>query len=212
MVDVRKIEEYQSLINRIPGVISSRIVTNEDGSFSEIHIISDISRGPKQIVRDVQSALLASFNLQIDHKIVSVAQIENSKIGMRDIRLSIDSINLSTRQGKVEASVVLKNNENTYEGRAEGGNSSQSRLRVVAEAAINSLHKYLNKEFVFVLSDAIKISLAERNAIAVSITHLTDSREEYLCGTAFIQNDDNEAVVKATLDAVNRRLAKHNAK
>ncbi|HHY83584.1 MAG TPA: hypothetical protein GX505_13050 [Clostridiales bacterium] len=212
MVDVNKIEEYQNLLNRIPGIISSRIVASEDGNLSEIHILSDISRGPKQIVRDVQSALLASCNLSIDHKIVSVAQVESSQLGTREFRLSIDSIHLSTRQGKVEASVVLRNDDITYEGNAAGGNSAQSRLRVVAEAALKALHQYLNKEYVFILSDAVKISLGDRKAIALSVIHITDKGEEYLCGSAFIQYDDYEAAVKATLDAVNRRLSRYNAK
>ena len=52
----------------------------------------------------------------------------------------------------------------------------------------------------------VGINLADRKAIAVSILHFSSQGEEYLSGLAFIRNDENEAVVKASLSAINRRL------
>lgn len=212
MAETEKIQEYQNLLNRLPGVLSSRIIADSNQTITEIHILSDLSRGPKQIVRDVQSALLAKFDLTIDHKIISVAQVEESRLGIRESRLIIDSIRVSSEQGKVEVSVILSKDEQTFEGNASGGNSAQGRLRVVAEAALQAIHRFLNKDYLFVLSDAVKISLADRKAIAVSILHFTNFGEEYLSGSAIIKTDENEAVVKATLDAVNRRLFQHLTK
>jgi hypothetical protein len=42
--------------------------------------------------------------------------------------------------------------------------------------------------------------------------HFTNMGNEYLSGSAFVQNSDDEAAVKATLDAVNRRLFMHSKK
>jgi hypothetical protein len=212
IVETDMIQEYQHLLNKIPGILSSRIITDDTHAITEVHILSDITRGPKQIVRDVQSALLAKFDLTIDHKIISVAQIEGSGLAVRDFRLTIDSIRVRSEQGKVEVTVILGKDEQTFEGNASGGNSAQGRLRVVADAALQAVHRFLNKDFLFVLSDAVKINLADRKAIAVSILHFTDLGEEYLSGSAIIKTDDNEAVVKATLDAVNRRLFQHYMK
>ena len=195
MVEMEKIEEYQQLLNKIPGILSSRIVIDDNQNVTEVHILSNISRGPKQIVRDVQSALLAKFNLAIDHKIISVAQVEDKGMSMRDIRLIIESIN-----------VVLSKDEQTFEGTASGGNSSQGRLRVVVYATLQAIHRFLSKDFVFILSDVVKINLADRQAIAVSLLHFADFGEEYLSGSAIIKGNDDDAVVRATLDAVNRRL------
>ena len=39
----------------------------------EIHVVSSSQRPAKQIVRDIQSVLLARFNRSIDHRVVSVA-------------------------------------------------------------------------------------------------------------------------------------------
>lgn len=206
MVDIKEVDNYQGLLKKIPGIINTRIIVGDDGKLTEIHVLSDLSRGPKQIVRDIQSALLVSYNLSVDHKIISVAQVEDNNFGIRDFRLKIDSIQIFSRSGKIEARVLLKKNDQIYEGTAVGGNSDKGRLRVVAEATQHAIHQFLKKDFLFVLTDVVRFSLAERRAIGVSILHFTKQGEEYLSGSAFIHNDENETVVKATLNAVNRRL------
>ena len=209
MVDVQKVEEYQNLLNQLPGVLNSKIVVTNDGSLSEVHILSDVSRSPKQIVRDVQSALLANNNLTVDHKIISIAQIENNNLGVRECRMSIESIQIVSRHTKVEARVSLKKDDQVYEGSYSGGNSASGRMRVVAEAALRAVHQLFDKEMLFALSDVVPVTLANRRAIAVSILYFTQKGDEYLSGSAFVHNDESESVVKATLDAINRKLVHH---
>lgn len=209
-INPKEVKKYQNLLNKIPGIINVKMILDQDNNLTEIHVLSDLSRGPKQIVRDVQSALLASYDLSIDHKIISVAQVEDDNIGVRDFRLIIDSIQTHIRLGKVEAMVLLKKDDQIYEGTAVGGNSAKGRLRVIAGATLQAIHRFLNKNFVFVLSDVIRINIADRNAIVISILHFINQREEYLSGSAFIHNnDETETVVKATLNAVNRRIPIH---
>jgi len=207
MMDLKDIESYQKLLNKIPGVINTKVIINEEGELTEIHVLADLSRGAKQIVRDVQSALLASCNLSVDHKIISVAQIDNNNIGIRESRLVIESIQIYSRSGKIEACVLLKKDDQVYEGISVGGNSSKGRLRVISEATLRAIHRYLKQDFVFTLSDVVKVNLVDQNIIVVSMIHLNNKGEEYLSGSAVIKGDEDEAVVKATLNAVNRKLA-----
>ena len=62
-------------LRKVPGVRSARII-GDNGSPSEIHIVSTSSRAPKQVVRDVQSLATAGFGIQIDHRIVSIVQLD----------------------------------------------------------------------------------------------------------------------------------------
>ena len=213
MVDFNSIEEYQELLSKIPGILNVRIIADADNNtLTEIHVLSNTSRSPKQIVRDIQSALLASYNIRIDHKIISIAKVMDGDYNVNNCRLSIDSIQLFTRNGMVEARVLLKMDDRIYEGQSAGGNTVQGRLRVAAEAALQAVHQYLDEEFVFILSDVTKFTLADRKVAAVSVMHFTNMGNEYLSGSAFVQNSDDEAAVKATLDAVNRRLFMHSKK
>ena len=48
---------YCDYISKLAGVMSSNVVF-EDGEITEIHVLADTSRTPKQIVRDVQSLFM----------------------------------------------------------------------------------------------------------------------------------------------------------
>ena len=60
---------------RVPGVRSARIIGTDVPS--EIHIVTTSKRSPKQVVRDVQSLAAAGFGMPIDHRIVSVVQLDD---------------------------------------------------------------------------------------------------------------------------------------
>ena len=60
---------------KVPGVRSARVI-GANGAPTEIHIVSTSSRAPKQVVRDVQSLATAGFGIQIDHRIVSIVQLD----------------------------------------------------------------------------------------------------------------------------------------
>ncbi len=212
MVVQEILEQYQLLLNKIPGVISSKIVSGDGNTISEIHILADVGRGPKQISRDIQSALLAKYNQAIDHKIISIAQIDEGMISSKDFRLSLSNIQLNTQIGRIEAKVVLIKDDETFEGTAIGGNSAKGRYRVIAEATLNAVHQFLNRYYIFVLYDAIQFPIGDRTAVAVAIFHFGESGEECLSGTSIIKNDENEAIVRSTLDAINRRLMQYYLK
>src|SRR5262245_36360690 len=68
------IEQVESEICRLPHVQVARIVT--DGPrVTEVHIVASPGKSAKQIVRDVQSVALATFGLELDHRVVSVVQL-----------------------------------------------------------------------------------------------------------------------------------------
>ncbi len=70
--DIQSVEEF---LDKIIGVMCSRLVVNESNKITEIHILSDNQRSVKQIIRDVESLLIAKYNIKVDHKIISIAQI-----------------------------------------------------------------------------------------------------------------------------------------
>jgi len=64
-----------NVVSKLPGVHSARIVYDESGEMVEIHVLADISKPAKQLVRDIETAIFASSGIKIDRKIVSIAQI-----------------------------------------------------------------------------------------------------------------------------------------
>ena len=58
----------------VQGVQSARVIGDDEPA--EIHIVASLQRSPKQVVRDVQSLAAARFGMPIDHRIVSVVQLD----------------------------------------------------------------------------------------------------------------------------------------
>jgi hypothetical protein len=65
----------EQLLAALAGVVSARVISGADGEIEEIHILASPSLHPKQVVRNVESALRAGLGIEIDRRIVSVAQI-----------------------------------------------------------------------------------------------------------------------------------------
>ena len=68
------IQRAEDLLASLKGVVSVRVVARPGGKIDEIHVLTTEEVTPKQTVRNVESALKAHFQLEVDHRIISVAQ------------------------------------------------------------------------------------------------------------------------------------------
>jgi hypothetical protein len=73
-----QLQRLQEELQRIPAVRSARVIGNDQPT--EIHIVAGPERSAKQLVRDVQSLSAAGFGMTIDHRIVSVVQLEGDDL------------------------------------------------------------------------------------------------------------------------------------
>lgn len=67
--------DAERLLGALAGVVSAHVVADATGEIVEIHILASSDLHPKQMVRNVESALSAGLGLTIDRRIVSVAQL-----------------------------------------------------------------------------------------------------------------------------------------
>src|SRR5690606_4263845 len=72
--------EVERMLCSLAGVVSARVVANPLARLDEIHILASPMFSPKQIVRNVESALTAGLGITIDRRIVSVAQIRRDAL------------------------------------------------------------------------------------------------------------------------------------
>ncbi|MDP4160815.1 MAG: hypothetical protein Q8911_13810 [Bacillota bacterium] len=203
-------QDWEQAIKQIKTVIAARINVNIQGEIEEVHILAGSGRAPKQIVRDVESILATQFDLQIDHKKISVAQLGDDEEGtsaiMEATRPKLVGVTLRTVNGLAEVKVELQTGDKLIEGLAQGPSSTHNKLRLFVEATIKALTPLISDKFLFVTEDVVITQLAKQQIALVSITMIAPTGEQSLTGCALIKNDDREAVVKATLDAVNRKL------
>ena len=74
----------EDLILRLRDVRSCRIITDETGSITEIHVVASSDRQPKMIARDVETALKAELGLEIDYRKIGVVMIDPDAAGAKE--------------------------------------------------------------------------------------------------------------------------------
>lgn len=202
--------KYSEYISRLPGVINANVVFS-GGEIEEIHILADTSRTPKQIVRDIQSLFMAQFQKEVDHRIISVAQIECEITPMvrQAARYIIDGVTIAKKREQTEVEVALSLNGKMFTGKQTALKDSYDVLRGTAQATLNALeiaddesrNKYtvLDVRFTEIAGERMAI-------VCVSLSSPNNSACRFL-GTAFSMGDDSLAIVKATLCALNRKIS-----
>lgn len=204
----KKYSEYQSLLCKLPGVSSARFVLDENGTARELHVLADLSKNPKQLARDIQSALLAAFSFSLDHRMISIAQIDTGSrfVLPSALRLVCEQVSLTTAPGSAQCQVTLSLDRETYVGSSSSSGLSYSRQRMVAEATLAAIHQFLGRQGVFSLVDVKLTDISSRQAVLVTVGYDGGGRCSLLLGAVCLEDDINTAIVKSTLDAVNRRL------
>ena len=77
MPTLRLRPDFEAALRQVQGVKAASVVTGPDAFPTEIHVLAETGKAPKQVVRDVQSLAMAQFDLDIDHRIVSVVQLDD---------------------------------------------------------------------------------------------------------------------------------------
>src|SRR3990172_9101844 len=72
-------EEIENSLCQISEVKAARIITKRDNTIDEVHILASPEKNPKQLVRDIESLLLAEYGLPVNHRKISIAQIGEVK-------------------------------------------------------------------------------------------------------------------------------------
>lgn len=205
------VKDIEALLVCLPGIQKARVVVNDWGAIEEIHILTGLGRNPKQIVRDIQSALKAQWDITVDRRKVSVAQVQTTLPSPGRIRYVGLEVRSDARSGKSEIVVTLDRaidgQTASYVGKAVADSSEVSTLLGVARATCLAANLTLTPPNAFFVDDVATLTIGQREAVAVLVDLLTPRRnQEQLVGCAIVKRDLREACVRATLDAMNRRL------
>lgn len=201
------IEIIEQTIEKLDSVVSCKIIS-VDNNFEEIHVVSNGSRSAKQLVRDIQSILIATYNIQIDHKKISIAEIQDDSLKKNGCRLKITSVSHDNNGQKAIIKVALDNHKNIFENSAMGVNTSRNIDRMLVDVTLKTVEDAYGYEETFILEDIKTVNISTDKAVVVVITCINNGFEQKFCGSSLIRSDYKEAVVKATLDALNRYISR----
>jgi len=200
-----EIVKCEDLINRLGGVIASKIVEDETGEITEVHVLISKDRHPKQISKDVQTVLATCMDKKIDYRCISIAQT-----GIHNIyeicRINFQSVNTRISESEIFVEVELVRNKEVFKASASGVNSQKNADRVTVNATIQCIKEMMSSNETLLLEDIDVVQLSKRSVMMVAINIVDRVSEDLVVGSAVLRDDRKESLVRATLDAVNRKL------
>jgi hypothetical protein len=172
-------------------------------------------------VRDVQSVILTNFGIDIDYRTVSVVQLdevgaaaapEGPAASASEERSATTEpagiprpaiIRLTTETAAFTTEVRISVSVNGYERAGSARGPSTTGLRLVASATVDAVAEMLRASAVEVTSaELITVGSIQLSVVVVRLA--TSRGEQTLTGSALVRKDANDAVARATLDALNR--------
>jgi hypothetical protein len=226
MSALRLLPELEDALRHIQGVKAASVVTGPDAVPTEVHVLASPGKPAKQVVRDVQSLALARYDIDIDHRIVSVVQMGDDDVRAPEpaaavpgteaisasddaepgVRPSIAAIMVRSGKGETEASVTLAAGDQLFEGTSEGPAGQSHRARLVAIATLDAVSEMLGQPCE-VESSSIVATGTREVALTVLTMIVPRTGEQVLTGCAVVRGDEADAVARSVLAALNRQLA-----
>lgn len=209
---MRRAEE---LITSLSGVLSARIVASRAGGIEEIHVLATPGVAAKQMVRNVESALMAQLGMKVDHRKISVAQtaemkpiqaLEREAVAEAASKRKLvfaDLVIESPRPRRVTVKVVLKHDGVELEGIEEGVDEARSRVQLAARAAVKAMERELEEAGV-VLEGVRVVDAFDRQIVLAGLHGVGGRVSQFLVGTCEVKQSAEQAAVLAVLDATNR--------
>lgn len=210
------VRRAENLLTSLEGVLSARVVTTPLGEVSEVHVLAQAGLQPKQLVRNIESALLAQLGLKIDHRKISIAQtaevrpidvVEKGAVRDRAMKRAALFEALAVAPGKrphrVSIQVSLSFAGRTGTAEEETSDTPRSKVEGAARAAISVLDQLLSDHSV-ALEGAKILEAFDRQFVLVAVQGLGGREAVLLIGTAEIKESAERAAVFAVLDATNR--------
>jgi hypothetical protein len=222
--------EAQKLLLSLRDIAGASISVSEDGEITEVNILAEGRRPPKQIVRDVRSALRAEYQVDIDYRRISVAQKRGGEIwdeapetaaptilalpearvfeepAVERLRFVGLTVSLDQNAARVRVELALGTREAA--GEAEGRTARREVARLIGQATVDAISRFLAEPHALALVDADTVRAGEEE-VTVAVVRFSKSRNDIvLAGCCPARHDLQQSVVYATLAAVNRLLGR----
>jgi len=210
------IKRVENLITALTGVLSARVVVTPLGEVSEVHVLTRSDIQPKQVVRNIESALMAQLGFKIDHRKISVAQtadvrpieaLHNEAINERAKRRVVVfrgmEVRPADRPQRVLVRVKLAFGEREASAEELGTDTLRNRVEAAARAAAACLDELIPDNSI-ALEGASMLDAFDRKFVLVAVHGLGGREAQLLVGTCEIRESAERSAVLAVLDATNR--------
>jgi hypothetical protein len=212
----------ENLLNRLAGVRSARVEISETGEVEGIHVVSTGRFSPAQQARNIESALLATLNLELDPRLIRVVSLKEGEAQEaavregedpppgkpREQRVRLQQIVYEQVGFKITAHVELAWQGRILRGSAEDTDTAKGRMVAAARATLNALEELTERRVAFFLEGVEHHETFERTLAVASLRVISDQRKADLVGCSIVDEDPHYAAAQAVLGAVNRSFVR----
>jgi hypothetical protein len=230
------IPEAERLLTSLPGVLEARIMAAPGGEVEEVHVSTTTEVRPKQTVRNVETALLTHYDLRVDHRVISVIQLDGAKVDpplkqpespLRIIaepevvsgegRLLFYGHQVeSERSNQVKHRVEIEWKEEKYFGEASAADLPRQKLEAVATATLQAIETVVRENLaaghraITLSLDGVKtVDAFDRRFVLVAVNAMSGRNVARLAGTTISDESPDRAALLATLQATDRWFRGH---
>ena len=209
-------KRIENLIGGLTGILSARVVVTPLGEVSEVHVLTRAGIQPKQVARNIESALMAQLGFRIDYRKISVAQtadvrpieaLQDEAVTERAKKRLVTfkglEVRPSDKPGRVQMKVKLAFGEKEAESLELGTDTMRNRVEAAARAAAACLDALLPDNSI-ALEGAQILDAFDRKFVLVAVHGLGGREAQLLTGTCEIRESPERSAVLAVLDATNR--------
>jgi hypothetical protein len=209
--------DIAAALRAVPGVADAEVEYGDDGGLGVLRLGLQPGVDEVRVATDVGRLLRERFGLGVDAERVQLVEDAGAEMyvepepevdGERPLRRrpSIQRMHLISSGLDVTASVTLAHDGSEAIGEATGTATQSGVQRAVATATLRAIEQLLTSPARFELEHIEVAPTGRDRTVVVSLTMLGRAGSERLTGAAAVREDVRQAVIRATLDALNRRL------
>lgn len=203
-------------LRAVPGIADAEVEPDDEGGLGVLRLGLDPGVDEVEVATSVGRLLREQFGLGVDAdrvQIVEDADIADPEPPARGglvpeqrVRPAINRMHLVSSGLDVTATVTLSSGDRLLAGEARGTASQSGVQRAVAQATLRAVEELLGDSVRFELDHLEVTTVGADRTVLVSLTMVSARGSERLTGAAHVREDVRQAVIRGTLDALNRRL------
>ena len=207
--------EIVAALRDVPGVSEADVEPDTDGGMGMLRLGLMPGVDEVEVATVVGRLLRERFGIGVDAErvqIVEDADLARPSTGQSvpkqrpAERPAISRMHLVSSGLDVTASVTLSSGGRNAIGEGRGNASQVGVQRAVANATLRAVEELLGDVARFELDHLEVSQLGSERTVLVALSMLSSRGTERLTGAASVREDVRQAVIRATLDALNRRF------
>ena len=216
-MSVTDFREIVAALRDVPGVSDADVEPDSEGGMGLLRLGLEAGVDEVAVATTVGRLLRERFGLGVDAERVQIVEDAEVRVALAEPEVDVPHQRLAGRPAisrmhlvssglDVTATVTLTSDGQTASGESRGSASQSGVQRAVATATLRAVEELSGDVARFEL-DHLEIShLGADRTVVVALTMLSSRGTERLTGAAAVREDVRQAVIRATLDALNRRL------